>query len=100
LLRRLETPAEKIAALADWPAHRDVFTPAELAALEFSDRMTRDPHSIDDATWAALRAHFEYGEVVEIAATVGLFNYYNRFNEALRVEITPPGTPPAPPQVP
>ncbi|HMA35448.1 MAG TPA: carboxymuconolactone decarboxylase family protein, partial [Chloroflexia bacterium] len=86
MLRRLDTPAAKIAALAEWTAHRDLFTPAEQAALEFADRMTRDAHSVDDATWAALRRHFDYGEVVEIAAAVGLFNYFNRFNEALHME--------------
>jgi alkylhydroperoxidase family enzyme len=52
-------------------------------------------------TWAAsrvsgeifeeLRKHFNEGEVVEIAAVVGLFNYFNRFNEALGMEPTKPG---------
>lgn len=50
--------------------------------------MTRDPHSIDDERWAALRTHFDEGEIVEIAAVAGLFNYFNRFNDALRVEPT------------
>jgi alkylhydroperoxidase family enzyme len=96
LLRRLATPEDKIAALVDWPAHRELFTPAEQAALTFADHMTHDAHSVDEAIWTELRSHFEYGEVVEIAATVGLFNYFNRFNEALHVEVTPPGKPPAP----
>ncbi len=50
--------------------------------------MTRDPHSIDDAALGGLRAHFDEGEIVEIAAVAGLFNYFNRFNDALRVEPT------------
>lgn len=91
MLRRLDTSDEKIAALADWPAHRDLFTEAEQAALTFSDAVTHDAHSVDDAIWTELRRHFDYGEVVEVTAAVGLFNYFNRFNEALRVEITPPG---------
>jgi len=91
LLRRLATPDDKIAALADWQSRRELYTPAEQAALDYADRVTRDAHSVDDATWTELRRHFDYGEVVEITAAVGLFNYFNRFNEALRVEITPPG---------
>ena len=40
------------------------------------------------------KAHFDDGQIVELAAVIGLFNYFNRFNDALRVEITPPGMPP------
>lgn len=50
--------------------------------------MTRDPHSIDDRAWGVLRSHFEEGQIVEIGAVAGLFNYFNRFNDALRVEPT------------
>jgi alkylhydroperoxidase family enzyme len=50
--------------------------------------MSRDSHSIDDAQWAGLREQFDEGEIVEIAAVAGLFNYFNRFNNALRVEPT------------
>jgi alkylhydroperoxidase family enzyme len=64
------------------------FDARERAALVFSAAMTRDPHSIDDAHWAELRAQFDEGDIVEIAAVTGLFNYFNRFNDALRVEPT------------
>lgn len=40
---------------------------------------------------AALRRHFDEGEIVEICAVVGLFNYFNRFNDALGMEPTKPG---------
>jgi alkylhydroperoxidase family enzyme len=53
--------------------------------------MTREPTRVSDATFAELRRHFDEGEIVEIAAVVGLFNYFNRFNEALRMEPTRPG---------
>jgi len=39
----------------------------------------------------ALRAFYTEGEVVEIAAVVGVFNYFNRFNDALGMEPTKPG---------
>ncbi len=53
--------------------------------------MTRDASAVSDETFADLRRHFDEGEVVEIACVVGLFAYFNRFNEALKTEPTGPG---------
>jgi alkylhydroperoxidase family enzyme len=50
--------------------------------------MSRDSNAVDDARWEILRSQFDEGEIVEIAATAGLFNYFNRVNNALRVEPT------------
>ena len=44
--------------------------------------------SVDDAFWAELRKHFDEGEIVELLAAIGLFNYFNRFNNALHMEPT------------
>jgi alkylhydroperoxidase family enzyme len=53
--------------------------------------MTRDAAAMTDEDVKALRAYFSEGEVVEIAAVVGIFNYFNRFNDALGMEPTKPG---------
>ena len=53
--------------------------------------MTRNARSISDEVFAELRRHFDEGEVVEIACVVGLFAYFNRFNDALQTEPTEPG---------
>jgi alkylhydroperoxidase family enzyme len=53
--------------------------------------MTTDARGVDEELWAELRFHYDEGEIIEMAAVIGLFNYFNRFNDALRVEITPPG---------
>ena len=71
--------------------HADMFTPAERAALSLAERMTTDARGVDEELWADLRFHYDEGEIIEMAAVIGLFNYFNRFNDALRVEITPPG---------
>ena len=60
-------------------------------ALRFAEQMTRDAHGVDQELFGALRSHFDEGEVVEIASVVGLFNYFNRFNDALQIEPTQPG---------
>lgn len=57
-------------------------------ALRLAERMTRDAHSVDDRLWAELQQHYDEGQIVELAAAIGLFNYFNRFNDALRMEIT------------
>ena len=67
---------------------RSDFTEQEKAALRFAERMTRESHNVDEALWADLRRHFDEGEVVELAAAIGLFNYFNRFNNALEMEPT------------
>lgn len=75
-----------MAALGDPQA--PALTPAERAALRFAEGMTRDAHGVGEAIFAELHRHFDAGQVVEIATVAGLFNYFNRFNNALQVEIT------------
>lgn len=72
-------------------AEREDFTPAEKAALRLAEQMTLDSTHIADEEIAALREHFDEGEVVELMAAIGLFNYFNRFNNALQMEPTQPG---------
>ena len=87
MARRHGWSDDQIQHLADFEK-RDDFTPAEKAALHFAERMTRDSHTVDDELWVELRRHFNEGEIIELAAAIGLFNYFNRFNDALRMEPT------------
>jgi alkylhydroperoxidase family enzyme len=64
------------------------FEPAWEAAFAFADVMTRDSDAVGDAVYGSLAAHWDEGQIVEIAQVIGLFNYFNRFNNALEVEIT------------
>lgn len=70
--------------------HAGEFTPAELAALTLAERMTTDAHGVNEDVWAAVREHFDDGQIIELAAVIGLFNYFNRFNDALHVDVTKP----------
>jgi alkylhydroperoxidase family enzyme len=87
LARRLGWSEEQINDLANFEQRAD-FSPAEKSALRLAERMTRDAHGVDDTLWSELRSHFDEGEIVELAAAIGLFNYFNRFNDALRMEPT------------
>ncbi len=87
MARRHGWSEEQISDLANFERRSD-FSAREKSALRFAEQMTRDAHEIDDAMWNDLRQHFDEGEIVELAAAVGLFNYFNRFNDALRMEPT------------
>ncbi len=69
-------------------ASRDDFTPAEKAALHLAEKMTLDANQYSDAEFAHLRSFYTEGEVVELMSAIGLFNYFNRFNNLLRMEPT------------
>lgn len=91
MARRHGWSDEQIQHLADFEKRQD-FSLAEKAALRLAERMTRDAHSVDDQLWSELRQHYDEGQLVELAAAIGLFNYFNRFNDALRMEPTKPSS--------
>ncbi|HUI42370.1 MAG TPA: hypothetical protein VL523_10415 [Terriglobia bacterium] len=86
MARRFGATDAELAALASGAL--EAFPPAERAALRFSDQLTRDSNAISNGLFVELGAHFDEGEIVEIAAVAGLFNYFNRFNNALQMEPT------------
>ena len=68
--------------------NRSDFTDAEKAALELAERTTLDSNRVDDQFWKELRRYYDEGEIIELLAAIGLFNYFNRFNNALHMEPT------------
>jgi alkylhydroperoxidase family enzyme len=87
LARRYGWTDEQINDLANADQRSD-FTPQEKIALRVADRLTRDQHSLDDALFAELRQQYDEAAVVELIAAIGLFNYFNLFNDALKMEPT------------
>lgn len=75
----------------DQYAMRDDFTLQEKTALRLAELMTRNERPLTDAEWQEMREAFTEGEVVELMAAIGLFNYFNRFNNLLAMEATAPG---------
>ena len=64
------------------------FSPAERAAIAFAEELTRRPQGVADATFVELRRHWNERQIVELAAVACLFNSFNRFNNALGVDLT------------
>ncbi len=90
LARGLGWTDEQLAQLANWRERSD-FTPAEKAAVRLAETVTRDAHAVSDEQFSELRQYYSEGEIVELLCAIGLFNYFNRFNDALRMEPTQPG---------
>lgn len=91
MARRHGWQQTELDALPRWAEAGLDLDPPTQAALRFAEAMTLGSRQMDDAVFAALRQCFDEGQVVEIAAVVGLFNYFNRFNNALDMEPTRPG---------
>ena len=86
MARRFGATEAELAALEK--GDLEAFSPAERAALRFAEQITRDANGVSDQLFRELRQHFDEGEIVELAAVAGLFNYFNRFNNALQMEPT------------
>jgi alkylhydroperoxidase family enzyme len=87
LARRQGWSEDQLEHLADYP-RRDDFTPAEKAALRLSEVMSLDSNGVGEEMWSDLRHFYDEGEIIELTAAIGLFNYFNRFNNALKIEPT------------
>ncbi len=67
------------------PIHH--FQHAERAALDFAVAASAVPNAVDESIADALRAHWDEGEIVEIAGVVALFGYLNRWNDSMGTTI-------------
>ena len=43
---------------------------------------------VSDELWDRLSRFFDTGQIIELVCAAGLFDYFNRVNNALRTEIT------------
>lgn len=91
MAKKLGCDDAKLDALADY-ATSDQFSERERLAIHLAEVVTADAHAYTDADFAKLRAEFSEGEVIELVAAIGLFNYFNRANDLLQMETTQPAT--------
>jgi len=83
ILRR-ETPEEDTSVTGT----EDGLEPSWIVALRYSETVTENGHSVSDEQYAELARYWNEEEIIEITLVIGLFNYFNRVNDALRVDIT------------
>ena len=92
MARQLGVSEALLDALYHIDEHRHLFTARELAALRFAVIMTTSARDVDENAWDELQAHFDDGQLVELATVIGLFNFFNRFADALQI-LPLPGAP-------
>lgn len=72
-----------------------LFDERDRAAILWADRITRGEAHADPGAWQRVRAVFTEAQAVELTLVVCLFNFLNRFNDTMWLELdagAPPGT--------
>lgn len=77
---------EQLGHLSDDPLPAGLFDPSEAAIIRYAQVSTRDI-VIDDETYAALAAHFDTRQIMDICLTVGLSNMVNRFHATFQTDL-------------
>ena len=91
ICRRLGWSDEHLDALND-AVRSGKFSEAEKVAIHLAEVMTLNAHAYTQTDFDRLRTFYAEGEVVELMASIGLFNYFNRFNDLLEMEPTQPAS--------
>ena len=81
---RRETPESDRAG----EGSEDGLEPGWIVALRYAEVMNQGGHFVEDVVYEELAQHWDEGEIIEITMVIGLFAYFNRVNDALRVDIT------------
>ncbi len=77
---------EKIAAVWEFESS-DLFNQAEKAALRLAMKASISPNQAAQEDFDELSKHFDEGQIVELVASVALFGYLNRWNDAMATEL-------------
>ena len=83
------TQAQLDALLGDWGALREIFSPAEAAAMAYIDCLIERRGDIPDAIFDEFAKHYSPQEILELTHTAN--NYYGTgvFIRAMRIELDP-----------
>jgi AhpD family alkylhydroperoxidase len=82
--RGLGIPVEKLDLVAAW-REAGVFTPREMAALAWTETLTRiESQGAPDAVYAQLREQFSESEAAFLTVSIGTINQWNRIAVGLR----------------
>ena len=86
MARRLGATDAAIAAMG--AGDLSALAPGDRAAIAFAEAITPTGSTASDRVYEELACHWTAPQIVEITAVVALFNYFNRFAEALHVPVT------------
>ena len=64
-----------------------IFDPVERAVLRFAEQMNARQGRINDSLFSELSETFNQAQIIELTVRVGMCEFFNRFNEALQLDI-------------
>lgn len=73
---------KKLAAVWEYRTS-PLYTEAERVALDFAVAAASQPNGVSDELFEEMKRHWTEGQIVEIAATVALFGFLNRWNDTM-----------------
>ncbi len=79
---------EKLAALPEYRTSSQ-YSEAERAAIDFALAAASQPNDVDDGLFDRLQTHWSEGQIVEILGVVGLFGFFNRWNDSMATTLEP-----------
>jgi uncharacterized peroxidase-related enzyme len=77
------------AACAPGYAESDALSERQKTLLGWTEAITRNTAEDDDEAFEAMKRHYSDAEIAELTLMSGLFNMWNRFTRALRIELEP-----------
>ena len=86
LAGQLGVSEELLDALYHIDQHYHLFTKRELVALHYAEIVTTSAQDVNEDLWDELQVYFDDGEIVELTTVIGLFNFFNRFADALQID--------------
>lgn len=85
---------DELAAVTGDYLNSDLFSDAEKAAMRWAEVMTEKLYQgapgsppASRPAMAALKQHYNHAQIVEISMVSGFFNFWNRFTDALEIDI-------------
>ena len=79
---------EQIEGMNELKKNENLFNESEMLALQYAECVTHDSRSISDDFFNRLKGAYSEEAIIEMTCVIGLFCYFNRFNNALKVDIT------------
>ncbi|RMF84970.1 MAG: carboxymuconolactone decarboxylase family protein [Nitrospinota bacterium] len=72
----------------DW-ATSPLFDATEKLVITYAEQVTRDANRVSDTLFQQLCEHFSAAQIVELTLRITLCGFYNKFNQALQIDIEP-----------
>lgn len=79
---RFGVDEKKLAAIWEYRAS-PLYSEAERVALDFAIAAASQPNAVTAELFEKMKQHWTEGQIVEIAATVALFGFLNRWNDTM-----------------